>query len=69
MVSKFADVLDKALAKCEAFMWKHQDHPYAFTDREVVLVRRTVMLALVRNNLLRESSVYGLTVGEARSSR
>ena len=69
MVAKFADVLSKALAKCEAFMWKHQDHPEAITEQEVVLVRRTVMLSLVRSNLLRESSVYGLTVGEARCSR
>ena len=68
-MSCYKDTLARAMTKCEAMLGKHSLGPSAFTPDQVVLIRRTVMLAMVLQNAIRQSAVYGMTVDEAWSAR
>ena len=64
VVDRYNEAQRRAVARCRQLLHKRS----SLVEDEVVLVRRSAMLAMVRANALRESAVYGLTVGEANGA-
>ena len=60
IVGAYIEAEARALKRLEPVLKKPQ-----LNQEEVVFLRRTLMLGMVRANALRESAVYGLTIGEA----
>ena len=65
VIERFNVAHCRAVRRCSLLLPKRS----SLQPEELVLLRRTVMLAMVRTNALRESAVYGLTMGEAGAAR
>ena len=62
IVSAYNEAEKRAIERLQPALQKTQ-----MTAEDVVLLRRTLMIGIVRANALRESAVYGMTIGEAEA--